>query len=169
MSDNVPQRCQWCVIYLISYSWKPIDNSLDFCLRAPSKPNSVVANTEGEMVAWGMKPGCGTLTPAGFLKGVQFIKTPDYAQVVGGSSTSQRSTFSRAILEERWIPTVLIWCVIYICWFSVSMADGLRLCRGVTQWVVSFTQPPSVPTRTTLFRLLNSTSVWSRLSSLFPC
>ncbi|KAF8873485.1 hypothetical protein BD779DRAFT_1569969 [Infundibulicybe gibba] len=40
-------------------------NSLDdFCLWAPMRPNSVVAETEGEMVAW-----C-----------VQYIKTPDYAQ-----------------------------------------------------------------------------------------
>lgn len=59
-------------------------NNLDFCLWAPSKPNSVVANTEGEMVAWCTKPGRGTrLIPAGALKGVQFIKTPDYVQVVG--------------------------------------------------------------------------------------
>lgn len=36
------------------------------------------------MVAWCTKPGRGTrLIPAGALQGVQYIKTPDYAQVVG--------------------------------------------------------------------------------------
>ncbi|KXN83446.1 hypothetical protein AN958_01425 [Leucoagaricus sp. SymC.cos] len=60
-------------------------NSLDdFCLWAPPQPNSTVADTEGEMVAWCTKPGRGTrLIPAGALKGVQYIKTPGYAQVVG--------------------------------------------------------------------------------------
>ncbi|KAK7042930.1 hypothetical protein VNI00_008666 [Paramarasmius palmivorus] len=60
-------------------------NSIDdFCLWAPSKPNSLIADTEGEEVAWCTKPGRGTrLIPAGALKGVQFMKTPDYVQVVG--------------------------------------------------------------------------------------
>ncbi|KAF8869056.1 hypothetical protein BD779DRAFT_797468 [Infundibulicybe gibba] len=60
-------------------------NSLDdFCLWAPTEPNSIVGNTEGEMVAWCTKPGHGTrLIPAGALKGVQYMKTPDYAQLVG--------------------------------------------------------------------------------------
>uniref|UniRef100_A0A0W0FL18 Macrofage activating glycoprotein n=1 Tax=Moniliophthora roreri TaxID=221103 RepID=A0A0W0FL18_MONRR len=60
-------------------------NSIDdFCLWAPSKPNSLIADTEGEEVAWCTKPGRGTrLIPAGALKGVQFMKTPDYIQVVG--------------------------------------------------------------------------------------
>lgn len=61
-----------------------ISLSADFCLWAPSTPNSVVADKEGEMVAWCTKPGRGTrLIPAGALQGVQYIKTPDYAQVVG--------------------------------------------------------------------------------------
>ncbi|KAF5345597.1 hypothetical protein D9756_011040 [Leucocoprinus leucothites] len=56
----------------------------DFCLWAPAAPNSTVADLEGEMVAWCTKPGRGTrLIPAGALQGVQYIKTPDYAQVVG--------------------------------------------------------------------------------------
>jgi hypothetical protein len=56
----------------------------DFCLWAPSKPNSLVGNVEGEMVAWCTKPGRGTrLIPDGALQGVQFMKTPDYVQVVG--------------------------------------------------------------------------------------
>jgi hypothetical protein len=56
----------------------------DFCLWAPSEPNSLVADTEGEMVAWCTKPGRGTrLIPAGALKGVQYIKTSAYVSVVG--------------------------------------------------------------------------------------
>jgi hypothetical protein len=56
----------------------------DFCLWAPSEPNSVVANTEGEMVAWCTKPGRGTrLIPKDALQGVQYIRTPDYISIVG--------------------------------------------------------------------------------------
>ncbi|CAE6431836.1 unnamed protein product [Rhizoctonia solani] len=60
-------------------------NSIDdFCLWGPPEPNSVVGNTEGEAVAWCTKPGRGTrLIPQGALTGVQFMKTPDYVQVVG--------------------------------------------------------------------------------------
>lgn len=60
-------------------------NSIDdFCLWAPSKVNSSIADTEGEEVAWCTKPGRGTrLIPAGALQGVQFMKTPDYIQAVG--------------------------------------------------------------------------------------
>jgi len=60
-------------------------NSLDdFCLWAPSKPDSLIADTEGEEVAWCTKPGRGTrLIPQGALTGVQFMRTPDYIQVVG--------------------------------------------------------------------------------------
>ncbi|KAK0194127.1 hypothetical protein F5146DRAFT_1034360 [Armillaria mellea] len=56
----------------------------DFCLWAPSKPNSTIADTEGEEVAWCTKKGRGTrLMPEGTLQGVQFMKTPGYLQVVG--------------------------------------------------------------------------------------
>jgi hypothetical protein len=56
----------------------------DFCLWAPSEPDSVIANTEGEEVAWCTKPGRGTrLIPNGALKGIQYIKTTDYVQIVG--------------------------------------------------------------------------------------
>ncbi|KAF8624428.1 hypothetical protein AX17_007137 [Amanita inopinata Kibby_2008] len=55
----------------------------DFCLWAPSQL-SVVADSEGEMVAWCTKPGRGTrLIPNGALQGVQWIRTPDYIQVTG--------------------------------------------------------------------------------------
>ncbi|RDB27429.1 hypothetical protein Hypma_004079 [Hypsizygus marmoreus] len=56
----------------------------DFCLWAPINPNSIVGNVEGEMVAWCTKAGRGTrIIPGGALRGVQFMKTPDYVQVVG--------------------------------------------------------------------------------------
>ena len=56
----------------------------DFCLWAPSVSNKTVGEAEGEMVAWCSKPGHGTrLIPAGALTGVQFLKTPDYIQIVG--------------------------------------------------------------------------------------
>lgn len=60
-------------------------NSLDdFCLWGSPEANSIVANTEGEMVAWCTKAGRGTrVIPRDALKGVQFIRTPDYVQVVG--------------------------------------------------------------------------------------
>lgn len=73
-TENQESLCQTSIV-----------NSLDdFCLWAPSEPNSEVANTEGEMVAWCTKPGRGTrLIPAGALTGVQFIRTPDYISLVG--------------------------------------------------------------------------------------
>jgi len=56
----------------------------DFCLWAPPEPGHNVGDVEGEMVAWCSKPGHGTrLIPAGALYGAQFLKTPDYIQVVG--------------------------------------------------------------------------------------
>jgi hypothetical protein len=56
----------------------------DFCLWAPSKPDSTIADTEGEEVAWCSQPGHGTrLIPAGALTGLQYLKTPDYIQIVG--------------------------------------------------------------------------------------
>jgi hypothetical protein len=59
-------------------------SNADFCLWAPSEPNSVVADTEGQMVAWCTKPGRGTrVIPESALQGVQFMKTPNYVQVIG--------------------------------------------------------------------------------------
>ncbi|CAE6507490.1 unnamed protein product [Rhizoctonia solani] len=73
-TENQKSLCQTAVVNSID----------DFCLWGPPEPNSVVGNTEGEAVAWCTKPGRGTrLIPAGALTGVQFMKTPDYVQVVG--------------------------------------------------------------------------------------
>ncbi|KAF7793752.1 hypothetical protein EIP86_004871 [Pleurotus ostreatoroseus] len=55
----------------------------DWCVWAPSKPNETIADTEGEEVAWCTKPGRGTrLIPAGAIKGVQFLRSPSYLEVL---------------------------------------------------------------------------------------
>lgn len=73
-TENQQSLCQTAVVNSID----------DFCVWGPPEPNSVVGNTEGEAVAWCTKPGRGTrLIPQGALTGVQFMKTPDYVQVVG--------------------------------------------------------------------------------------
>ncbi|THU82741.1 carbohydrate-binding module family 13 protein [Dendrothele bispora CBS 962.96] len=60
-----------------------INSADDFCLWAPPSPGSI-GNTEREEVAWCTKSGRGTRTiPNGALKGVHFVKTPDYVQVTG--------------------------------------------------------------------------------------
>ena len=49
-----------------------------------AQPNSIIGVTEQEEVAWCTKSGRGTrLIPDGTLKGVHFVKTPDYVQVTG--------------------------------------------------------------------------------------
>ncbi|GAA98545.1 hypothetical protein E5Q_05232 [Mixia osmundae IAM 14324] len=56
----------------------------DFCLWGPPTPNSLVADDEGEMVAWCTKPGRGTrIIPDGAIKGIQFLTAPDYIQITG--------------------------------------------------------------------------------------
>jgi hypothetical protein len=55
----------------------------DFCLWAPPTKGTI-GDTEREEVAWCTKSGRGTRTiPDGTLKGVHFVKTPDYVQVTG--------------------------------------------------------------------------------------
>jgi hypothetical protein len=55
----------------------------DFCLWAPPSPGTI-GDTERVEVAWCTKSGRGTRTmPDGTLKGVHFVKTPDYVQVTG--------------------------------------------------------------------------------------
>jgi hypothetical protein len=56
----------------------------DFCLWAPAKPNSTIADTEGEEVAWCSKKGHGTrIIPAGAITGIQYVQTPSYIQIAG--------------------------------------------------------------------------------------
>ncbi|KAG8731617.1 hypothetical protein FRC12_019654, partial [Ceratobasidium sp. 428] len=60
-------------------------NSLDdFCLWGPPTPNSLIGNTEAQVVAWCTRPGRGTRTiPQDALTGVQFMKTSAYVQITG--------------------------------------------------------------------------------------
>jgi len=60
-----------------------INSADDFCLWAPPTVGTI-GDTEREEVAWCTKSGRGTRTmPNGTLKGVHFVKTPDYVQVTG--------------------------------------------------------------------------------------
>jgi len=61
-----------------------VNSPSDFCLWAPATRNSTIADTEGEEVAWCTSKGHGTrLIPAGAIKGLQYLTTPDYIQIVG--------------------------------------------------------------------------------------
>uniref|UniRef100_A0A0S1MJK5 Secreted protein n=1 Tax=Phakopsora pachyrhizi TaxID=170000 RepID=A0A0S1MJK5_PHAPC len=56
----------------------------EFCLWGAIKPNSIVGNIEGEMVAYCTTKKFGTrLIPSGAITGVQLTRTPGYIQVVG--------------------------------------------------------------------------------------
>jgi hypothetical protein len=56
----------------------------DFCLWAPPKPSSLIADTEGEEVAWCTKKGYGTrLMLDGTLKGAQLLKSKNYLMITG--------------------------------------------------------------------------------------
>ncbi|KAF5331745.1 hypothetical protein D9758_017188 [Tetrapyrgos nigripes] len=60
-----------------------INSADDFCLWAPPSVGAI-GDTEREEVAWCTRSGRGTRTiPNGTLKGVHFVKTPDYVQVTG--------------------------------------------------------------------------------------
>jgi len=73
-TENQQSLCQTAIINSID----------DFCLWGPPTGPTTIADTEQEEVAWCTKPGHGTrLIPANALKGVQFMTTPDYVQVVG--------------------------------------------------------------------------------------
>jgi hypothetical protein len=73
-TENQQSLCQTAIINSID----------DFCFWAPPTGPTTIGETEHEEVAWCTKPGHGSrLIPAGALKGVQFMRTPDYVQVVG--------------------------------------------------------------------------------------
>ncbi|KAF5342015.1 hypothetical protein D9611_001235 [Ephemerocybe angulata] len=60
-----------------------INSASDFCLWAPPW-KATIGDSEREAVAWCTKSGRGTRTiPQGTLKGVHFVKTPDYVQITG--------------------------------------------------------------------------------------
>jgi hypothetical protein len=56
----------------------------DFCIWAPTKPNSTIADTEGEEVGWCTKNGYGTRgIPPGTFTGIQVLRTAQYLQIIG--------------------------------------------------------------------------------------
>ncbi|KAF8813554.1 carbohydrate-binding module family 13 protein [Phlegmacium glaucopus] len=60
-----------------------VNSASDFCLWAPPYPG-VIGDTERVEVAYCTKSGRGARTfPDGTLKGVHFVKTPEYVQVTG--------------------------------------------------------------------------------------
>jgi len=55
----------------------------DFCGFFPPKPNSTIADTEGEEVTWCTKNGHGTRgIPPGTITGIQVLRNPNYIQYV---------------------------------------------------------------------------------------
>ncbi|KAG6915295.1 hypothetical protein DXG01_012273 [Tephrocybe rancida] len=61
-----------------------MNSAEDFCLWGPPDPNSTIGDTEHKNVAWCTKSGRGTrVIPNGALKGVHFVRTPNYVQVTG--------------------------------------------------------------------------------------
>jgi hypothetical protein len=61
-----------------------INNANDFCLWGPMNPNSQIGANEESVVSYCLKSGYGTrLIPNGAIKGVQFVKTPNFLQVTG--------------------------------------------------------------------------------------
>lgn len=72
-TENQQSECQTAVV----------NNIADFCLFAPSKPNSTIADTEGEEVAWCTKPGHGgRIIPPGTFTGIQVLNTTQYRQII---------------------------------------------------------------------------------------
>jgi len=73
-TENQQSLCQTSIVNSVD----------DFCLWAPPTGPTTIGETEHEEVAWCTKPGHGSrLIPSGALWGVQFMRTPDYVQVVG--------------------------------------------------------------------------------------
>jgi len=72
-TQNQDSMCQTLIVNSIS----------DWCLFAPSKPNSTIADTEGEEVTWCTKNGHGTRgIPPGTITGIQVLRNTNYLQIV---------------------------------------------------------------------------------------
>lgn len=84
MPDQFPELCGWYVASRLCFIIIHAHSPSEFRLWAPPEPDSDIADNEGETVAWSTKPDRGTrVIPAGALINVQFLKSPDYVQVVG--------------------------------------------------------------------------------------
>ena len=67
---------------------------------APGK-NQVIADTEGETVAWCTKPGRGTrIIPPGAITGVQFLRAPGNTQMV--QFRKQMNNYIGSIRSSHW-------------------------------------------------------------------
>lgn len=56
----------------------------DFCLWAPNPVAALIADAEGDVVAWCSKKGHGTrIIPNGAITSIQFVQTPSYIQISG--------------------------------------------------------------------------------------
>jgi hypothetical protein len=90
-TENQQSLCQTAIYNNISGAFPSkslsyIELSLvsDFCFFAPQKPNSTIADTEGEEVTWCVKKGHGARgIPPGTFSGLQVLNNPNYVQVVG--------------------------------------------------------------------------------------
>ncbi|KAJ7060503.1 hypothetical protein C8F01DRAFT_1084219 [Mycena amicta] len=89
-------QAQWASLTRPRPRWGPLSTSnptrdffrsmrlTTFCLFAPPEPNSVIGDTEGEEVAWCVKPrNNARVIPDGTITGVSFLKTPFYVQILG--------------------------------------------------------------------------------------
>ena len=78
LSITLPVRCARR-LYELRLMYCP-----DFCIFAPASPNSTIADTEGEEVAWCTQPGHGTrIIPPGTFTGLQVLNNSNYIQYVG--------------------------------------------------------------------------------------
>ncbi|KAG0148730.1 hypothetical protein CROQUDRAFT_60275 [Cronartium quercuum f. sp. fusiforme G11] len=73
-TQNKDSRCQT--------AW--LDSIEGFCLWGATKPDSIVGDIEGEMVAYCTQKKYGArMIPSGTIQGIQLTRTPSYIQIVG--------------------------------------------------------------------------------------
>jgi hypothetical protein len=83
MPDPYLQQHFWCYSFEIPFLRRTEFGS-DFCFFAPQTPDSLIADTEGEEVAYCVKKGHGARgVPPGTFTGLQILNNPNYVQIVG--------------------------------------------------------------------------------------
>ena len=97
------------------------------------------------MVAWCSKPGHGTrLIPAGALTGVQFLKTPDYIQIVGFIDQTKVNIADGDYggeMDPHGADLVCVFCLFIYLAPTVIYSDACHLFSAETQWEVLCTRP----------------------------
>ncbi|KAF7305303.1 hypothetical protein HMN09_00781600 [Mycena chlorophos] len=90
-TTNPPQATMPTIINQGSMARLLSINSIDdFCLFAPPDPNSVIADTEQEEVAWCTQPrNNARVIPDGVITGVSFLRTDFYVQLMGTGDFTQ--------------------------------------------------------------------------------